>query len=66
VRTVDIHKPAYKVAREYMIRLEREDFTDQQRLEKLARAASSPSQPCSVEAFRKKFEPVVTGLSGGM
>jgi 6-phosphofructokinase 1 len=66
VRTVDIHKPAYKVAREYMIRLEREDFTDPQRLEKLAQAASSPSQPCSVAAFRKKFEPVVTGLRGGM
>ena len=26
VRPVDISKPSYKVAREYMIRLEREDF----------------------------------------
>jgi hypothetical protein len=26
VRTVDLFKPSYKVAREYMIRLEREDF----------------------------------------
>ena len=66
MRTVDIHKPAYQVAREYMIRLEREDFTDAKRLETLAQAASSPSQPCSAEAFRNKFEPVVTDLAGGM
>ena len=26
VRTVDLAKPSYKVAREYMIRLEKEDF----------------------------------------
>ena len=28
VRTVDIKAPSYKIAREYMIRLEKEDFSD--------------------------------------
>ena len=65
VRPVDIFKPAYKVAREYMIRLEREDFENPQRLEKLARAASSQEKPLTTEAFRKKFEHVVTDLTGG-
>jgi 6-phosphofructokinase len=55
VRPVDISKPAYKVAREYMIRLEGEDFEDPQRLEKLAHAVSSEEKPLSTEAFRKKF-----------
>jgi 6-phosphofructokinase 1 len=65
VRTVDISKPSYKVAREYMIRLEREDFADPQKLEKLARAASSQDSPLSPEAFKKQFEPIVTQLRGG-
>jgi len=65
VRTVDISKPSYKVAREYMIRLEREDFADPQKLEKLARAASGQDSPFSPEAFKKQFEPVVTQLRGG-
>ena len=38
VRTVDISKPSYKIARESMIRL---GFYDPQKLEKLACAASS-------------------------
>ena len=59
VRPVDISKPAYRVAREYMIRLEREDFENPQRLEKLARAASSQEKPLTTAAFRKKFEHVV-------
>jgi len=66
VRTVDIYKPSYKVAREYMIRLEREDFVNPQQLEKLAKAASSKEQSLSPEAFKKKFENVVNELRGGM
>src|SRR5919106_140749 len=66
VRTVDITKPSYKVAREYMIRLEREDFVNPQQLEKLAKAASSKEQSWSPETFKKKFEHVVTELRGGM
>jgi ATP-dependent phosphofructokinase / diphosphate-dependent phosphofructokinase len=66
VRVVDISKPSYKVAREYMIRLEREDFANPQQLEKLARAASGKDQSPSMEAFKKRFENVVTELRGGM
>ena len=65
VRPVDISKPAYRVAREYMIRLEREDFNDVQRLNKLASSASSPEKALSPEGFQKKFEHVVTNLVGG-
>jgi hypothetical protein len=64
-RPVDISKPAYKVAREYMIRLEREDFENPERLGKLARTASSRGKPLSTEAFRKKFGHVVAALGGG-
>jgi 6-phosphofructokinase len=66
VRAVDIDKPSYKVAREYMIRLETEDFAAPERLEKLARAASSRQKPVSVEEFTKKFAPVVNDLRGGL
>jgi 6-phosphofructokinase 1 len=66
VRAVDIDKPSYKVAREYMIRLEREDFTTPERLEKLARAASTPGKPVSIDEFQKKFAPAVQDLRGGM
>jgi 6-phosphofructokinase 1 len=66
VRAVDISKPGYKVAREYMIRLEREDFSDPHRLEKLAQVTSSSSYPCSAAEFRKKFEPAVVDLAGGL
>lgn len=65
VRTVDIAKPSYKVAREYMIRLEREDFALPERLEKLARSASSKDKILSVDEFKKNFERVVTELRGG-
>jgi 6-phosphofructokinase 1 len=66
VRAVDITKPSYRIAREYMIRLEKEDFQNQQRLEKLARTASTKEKPVSAEEFRRKFEPVVTELRGGL
>jgi len=66
VRSVDISKPSYKVAREYMIRLEREDLENPERLEKLARAASSKEQLFSAQSFKNKFEHVVTELRGGL
>ncbi|HWO41696.1 MAG TPA: diphosphate--fructose-6-phosphate 1-phosphotransferase, partial [Candidatus Eisenbacteria bacterium] len=47
IRSVDISTPGYKIAREYMIRLEREDFEDENKLRLLARAASSHQQVCS-------------------
>ena len=66
VRSVDISKPAYKVAREYMIRLEREDFTDEARLKALADTYSTGAARCAPEAFKKKFEHVASELSGGL
>lgn len=66
VRPVDISKPAYKIAREYMIRLEREDFETPQRLEALARAISQPRNSFTALEFKKKFEHVVTELRGGI
>jgi ATP-dependent phosphofructokinase / diphosphate-dependent phosphofructokinase len=66
VRTVDLAKPSYKVAREYMIRLEKEDFATPALLEKLARAASNPEKPISADQFKKQFEPVVSQLRGGL
>jgi 6-phosphofructokinase 1 len=65
VRGVDISKPAYKVAREYMIRLEREDFADPARLQALADACSTPKVKCTPEDFRKRFEYLTTDLHGG-
>lgn len=50
VRTVDISGTAYQVAREYMIRLEREDVEDPGRLSAIAEAAGmSPSE------FRERY-----------
>ena len=66
VRAVDIAKPSYKVAREYMIRLEREDFALPERLEKLARSASSKDKTISIDEFKKNFERAVTELRGGL
>lgn len=66
VRAVDVGKPSYKVAREYMIRLEKEDFATPALLEKLACAASNPEKPISAEQFKKQFEPVVNQLRGGL
>jgi len=48
-----------------MIRLEREDFDNPERLEKLAQTASSQEKLLSGETFKKKFEHVVTDLRGG-
>ena len=66
MRTVDLTKPSYKVAREYMIRLESEDFEKPELLEKMATAASGKDKALSGAEFKKKFEPVVTELSGGL
>ncbi|MGQ9462904.1 MAG: diphosphate--fructose-6-phosphate 1-phosphotransferase [Candidatus Fervidibacter sp.] len=58
VRLVDINSEHYKVAREYMIRLEREDLENPEMLEKLANAAKM-----TPEEFKEKFSSVV-GLQG--
>jgi 6-phosphofructokinase 1 len=55
VRVVDINKPSYKIAREYMIRLEREDLEDKDKLRVLAQAASSPNKISSPDEFRTRF-----------
>ncbi len=52
IRLVDVTKPSYKIAREYMIRLEREDLEDKEKLRIVAEAASSPSP----DAFRARFQ----------
>jgi 6-phosphofructokinase 1 len=54
VKMVDIHTESYAVAREYMIRLEKEDFENPVMLEKLAEVAKM-----TPEAFRERFGGVV-------
>ncbi len=54
IRLVDINSEHYKVAREYMIRLEREDLENPEMLAKLAEAAKM-----TPEEFKKKFAHVV-------
>jgi 6-phosphofructokinase 1 len=56
IRVVDVNKPSYKIAREYMIRLEREDLEDKDKLRVLAAAASSPSMGCGLDEFRTRFQ----------
>ena len=50
IRYVDTKSETYRVARSYMIRLEKEDFEDPQQLEKLAKASQLTTQE-----FAKKF-----------
>lgn len=50
VRMVDVRSEGYRVAREYMLRLEAADFDDASWLEKLAQAGN-----LSVEEFRARF-----------
>jgi 6-phosphofructokinase 1 len=66
VRSVDISKPTYKVAREYMIRLEREDFADAEKLRLLAQAASSNDKLCSPDEFKSRFQYLTTELLGNV
>ncbi len=58
VRRVDIHSESYHVARDYMIRLEKEDLADPDMKLRLATAAKM-----SPDEFERRFAPVV-GLSG--
>ncbi len=66
VRSVDIDTPSYKVAREYMIRLEKEDFTDEEKVRILAQAASSDEHFCSPDEFSSRFRYLTTELRGGI
>ncbi len=65
VRRVDIDTPSYKVAREYMIRLEKEDFRDDEKLRQLAQAASSAQNFCSPEQFCDRYQYLTIDLRGG-
>ncbi len=65
VRVVDINTPSYKIAREYMIRLEREDFADAEKVRMLAQAASSTDKFCSPDEFLSRYQYVTTELKGG-
>lgn len=64
VRSVDIYSPSYRVAREYMIRLEKEDFKDDEKLRQLAQATTSPEHFCSPEQFRDRYQYLTTDLRG--
>ena len=64
VREVEIDSPSYKVAREYMIRLEKEDFSDEEKLRLLAQAASSTNRPYSMDEFRDRYQYLTTDLKG--
>jgi ATP-dependent phosphofructokinase / diphosphate-dependent phosphofructokinase len=66
IRSVEITNPNYRVAREYMIRLEKEDFEDEAKLRLLAQAASSRDKICSPDAFRSRFQYLTTELRGGI
>ncbi|MGH7784809.1 MAG: diphosphate--fructose-6-phosphate 1-phosphotransferase, partial [Candidatus Binatia bacterium] len=66
VRPVDINKPSYKVAREYMIRLDREDFADTDKLRLLAQSASTKDTLCSPDEFKNRFQYLTTELHGSI
>jgi 6-phosphofructokinase 1 len=59
VRYVDILSEHYTVARKYMIRLEREDLEDPQKLARLAETAG-----ISLEEFRDRFTPACPPVNG--
>lgn len=54
VRRTNIQSESYEVARSYMIRLEPEDFSDQDKLERLAKASKT-----TAEEFRNEFSYLV-------
>jgi ATP-dependent phosphofructokinase / diphosphate-dependent phosphofructokinase len=64
VRKVDIDSPSYKVAREYMIRLEKEDFSDKEKIMLLAQVASSKNHLCSADEFRSRYQYLTADLKG--
>ena len=66
VRPVDINTQAYKVAREYMIRLDREDFADNDKLRLLSKGISTKQALCSPEEFRNRFQHLTTELHGSI
>jgi 6-phosphofructokinase 1 len=49
-RMVDVDNPYYRMCRDYMIRLNAEDFADNKRLSRLARVAN-----CTSDEFRAQF-----------
>jgi ATP-dependent phosphofructokinase / diphosphate-dependent phosphofructokinase len=66
VRSVDIETPSYKIARQYMIRLERDDFLDSEKLRFLAQAATSNRYFCSPDQFRDRYAYLTTECRGGI
>jgi len=54
VRYVDVNSLSFKIAKEYMIRLEKSDFEDEEQLKKLAQTSH-----VSVKKFRQEFEYLV-------
>jgi 6-phosphofructokinase 1 len=56
---VDVEKASYRIAREYMIRLEKEDLEDGDKVRLLAQTASSRSRLCTPEEFRSRFQHLV-------
>ena len=56
IRPVNVESSSYRVAREYMIRLDREDIEDPGRLRPIAAAAG-----LSPEAFRDRYGYLVMG-----
>lgn len=59
VRLVDIHTETYEMALEYMIRLKKEDFKDDEYVKLLAAQTN-----ISPEDFRKRFERVAVAFEG--
>jgi 6-phosphofructokinase 1 len=55
VRMVDTESQSYQIARQYMIRLDEEDFTDQERLHRHASLVH-----LSPDAFKQRFQPIAT------
>jgi 6-phosphofructokinase 1 len=55
-RKVDVDGEGYECARRYMIRLEREDLEDPEKLKPIAEAAGMDP-----EAFRARYEHLVRG-----
>lgn len=61
IRTVNIHSDSYRVARAYMIRLERSDLDDPDMLMRLAREAKA-----TPEEFKARFQRAATRLVDGL
>ncbi|MGB9643257.1 MAG: diphosphate--fructose-6-phosphate 1-phosphotransferase [Candidatus Ratteibacteria bacterium] len=54
VRKVDVSADYYLAARDLMIRLEKSDFEDREKLEKIASAAK-----CNIEEFKKRYSGLI-------